>query len=83
MATIVLCISSLAIFYFAATGLPTDRHCVSRSFSWSPASAAIEYHWENFENVDFFTVSPYFGLEQTEAIERAWGQLLPGSIIPW
>jgi hypothetical protein len=57
---------------------PTDAQCVQDSFSWSPASDQIAYHWEAFANIDFFTKTPYFGLVPTEEIEDAWNDLLPG-----
>jgi Mycotoxin biosynthesis protein UstYa len=58
---------------------PSDGQCVHHSFSWSPALDQIEYHWETFDDVDFFTKTPYFGLRQTEDIEDVWNDLLPGT----
>lgn len=57
---------------------PSEIQCFDRSFSWSPASLEIEYHWETFDNIDLFIDTPYSGLTQTDEIEQAWDKILPG-----
>ncbi|RYC61794.1 hypothetical protein CHU98_g4406 [Xylaria longipes] len=51
--------------------------CIRHSYSWSPATAEIKYKWETFENIDFFTKSPYFGIVPTRGQDQAWDELLP------
>lgn len=65
-------------FHMCSQLEPTDAQRIHHSFSWSLASDQIDYHWETFDNIDFFTKTPYFGLVPTEEIESAWNDLLPG-----
>jgi hypothetical protein len=68
-----------AVIIVAALRLkPTDEQCDSRNFSWSPAAREIQYSWKTFSNIGLFTESPFFGLNQTDAIELAWSKILPG-----
>ena len=78
IASLILIFLSIAVLICALRLEPNDAQCVQRSFAWSPASDQIEYHWETFDNIDFFTKTPYFGLVPTDEIEDAWNDILPG-----
>jgi hypothetical protein len=70
---------ALAIFTMAIRVDTRDSQCFARTFSWSPATTALEHHWRSFENIDFFNVPPkYLGVNQTNELEEAWQELLPG-----
>jgi hypothetical protein len=70
--------ASIVIVETALRLEPTDKQCDSRNFSWSPAAREIQYDWKTFSNIGLFTESPFFGLNQTDAIELEWSNVLPG-----
>ena len=74
-------LTSVLVFILAPCHEPSDIQCVRHRFSWSPAIDSIKYHHETFDNIDFFTETPYFGLVPTQEIEDAWNEILPSAYI--
>lgn len=77
LASAVLCSLSAVVSFCGHRLKPTDIQCVRNRSSWSPATNAIEYHWETWEDFDFFTKSGYFQRKPSEEVDQAWDALLP------
>ncbi|KAK7943316.1 uncharacterized protein PG986_012429 [Apiospora aurea] len=77
LASVVLCSLSALVSFCAHSLKATDIQCVRHQTSWSPATEAIEYHWETWEDFDFFTKSGYFQRKPSEEVDQAWDALLP------
>ncbi|KAI0151864.1 hypothetical protein GGR57DRAFT_470578 [Xylariaceae sp. FL1272] len=69
--------ASVTIIIAATLLEPSASQCVRHNYSWSPAASEIDYKWETFENIDFFTKSPFFSVIPSLAVDNAWNDILP------
>ncbi|KAI1264677.1 hypothetical protein F5Y18DRAFT_389778 [Xylariaceae sp. FL1019] len=56
---------------------PSTSQCMRHDYSWSPAASDIQYKWQTFENIDFFTKSPFFSVIPSLTVDNAWNDILP------